>query len=79
MHPYLPVDEMNVGKYPDKKWFWSMAFTLIPNWAKAYHKRVQDQRAFVEKPNPYDDKKLIKISDKWMGKLLEFDFKSKGK
>ena len=33
---YLPSDEMNEGRYPNKDWFWGIAYTIIPVWTKAY-------------------------------------------
>ena len=44
LEDYLPVKEMNEGHDPNKKFFWGIAFTIIPKWARAYHKRVLDNR-----------------------------------
>ena len=30
LHEYLPLIEMSKGKFPDKKWFMGLCFTLIP-------------------------------------------------
>ena len=42
---FLPDDEMDEGKFPDRNFFWGLAFTVIPEWAKRYHKQVEDNRA----------------------------------
>ena len=42
--PYLPDDEMDIGKYPDRTFFWGILFTKIPIWAHEYHKRVMKTR-----------------------------------
>ena len=53
MRSYLPIDEMDTKRYPDKKWFWGIAFTTIPTWAWKYHNAVLDQRAKQEKKDPH--------------------------
>jgi len=40
---YLPIAEMTQGRYPDKKWFWSLLFTVIPKWAKNYQTPFQSE------------------------------------
>jgi len=36
--------EMSVGRFPNKEFFWGVAFTVIPHWARTYHQRVLNQR-----------------------------------
>ena len=36
---YLPKD-IDTGKYPDKEFFWGLAFTIIPDWANKYNSEV---------------------------------------
>ena len=31
---YLPVEEMEAGTYPDRNFFWGIASTILPDWAK---------------------------------------------
>ena len=33
---YLPTDDMNNGKYPDREYFWGLCFTLLPKWSENY-------------------------------------------
>ena len=37
---YLPSDEMNEGRYPDKTFFWGVLFTVLPLWSTDYYERV---------------------------------------
>ena len=41
---YLPHDEMNEGRYPDKYFFWGVAFTVLPTWSQSYYKAVLKKR-----------------------------------
>ena len=77
LHKYLPVDDMNRGKYPDREFFWGILFTVIPDWANKYHQMVIKQRHGSGK-DPAEPK-TIEVSAKWMQKLQEFDFKSSRK
>ena len=70
---------MEENRFPDKRFFWGIAFTVLPTWSTRYHKKVLDNRAKEEKVNPNDSRE-IKISDKWKDELMKYDFKSaKGK
>ena len=35
---YLPVEEMILDRFPDREFFWGIAFTIRPEWAQTYHK-----------------------------------------
>ena len=37
---YLPTDEIDQGRFPDKAFFWGVAFTIIPDWAQEYTSKV---------------------------------------
>ena len=76
---YMPLDEMRLGRFPDKQWFWGVCFTLIPAWARSYDKKVKDIRASQNKVNIRDETKLIRVSDKWLDDLRRYDYKSRGK
>ena len=41
---YLPIDEMDEGRYPNKKYFWGVVFTVEPEWATKYYKAVVKKR-----------------------------------
>ena len=32
----MPSDEMDVGRFVDREFFWGVAFTKIPHWAHEY-------------------------------------------
>ena len=65
---YLPVDEMNEGRWPNKEFFWGIAYTVIPDWCAEYKKVVLHNRS-VRKPHDFNQKKIIHISPQWMRKL----------
>ena len=44
LRSYLPADEMDFGRYPDRDFFWGIAFTVIPAWAKKYYEQVRVNR-----------------------------------
>ena len=54
------MEEMRLGRFPNKEFFWGVAFTIIPLWAKAYHQRVLDDRSLNKKPSMLENKRLNK-------------------
>jgi hypothetical protein len=36
----LPAEEMDLGKYPDKKFFWGVISTLKQDWAQNFKDNV---------------------------------------
>ena len=71
----MPDNEMDLGKYPNREWFWQLAFTIIPEWADSYALAVNINRnaMVTKKPN---ETKVITVSQKWQDKLKVHDFKS---
>ena len=67
---------MNLNRYPNKSWFWGIAFSTIPRWAHAYTKKVLKNRQAL-KPHDFEEKKIIRVTDKWLEKLAKHDFVSK--
>jgi hypothetical protein len=37
---YLPAEDMDLGKYPDKKFFWGVISTLKQDWAQNFKDNV---------------------------------------
>jgi hypothetical protein len=33
---YVPGDELDQNRYPDKQWFWDIINTVIPEWCDEY-------------------------------------------
>ena len=33
---YMPGLEMNLGRFPDRAWFWTMAYTLREEWTSSF-------------------------------------------
>jgi len=69
----LPADEMDMGKYPDKKFFWGVISTLKQDWTQKLKDEEREKLTFNV------NKKIIVVTDKWKQKLEEFDFAPKGK
>ena len=67
---------MDMGKYPDKKFFWGVISTLKQDWAQKFKDEVMKKR---EKLTFNVNKKIIVVTDKRNQKLEEFDFALKGK
>ena len=68
LNQYLPTNEMNEGRFPDKEFFWGIAFTVLPTWANLYTSKVLANR-HQEKPEDPNETKTIKVSNKWLEKL----------
>lgn len=68
MQEYLPVDEMEEGRFPDREFFWGVALTTCPNWANLYIEKVIKAR-HAEDPHRFDNAKTINVSAGWLAKL----------
>ena len=33
---FMPTDEIELKRYPDRKFFWGLALTVLPKWSNAY-------------------------------------------
>ena len=53
---------MDLGKYPDKKFFWGVISTLKQDWAQKFKDDVMKKR---EKLGFNINKKIIVVTDKW--------------
>ena len=77
---YLPAEEMDDGQYPDRAFFWGIAFTVLPTWANNYYDMVIEKKRKEVVENPAN-RKVISITPAFREKLAQFPFKtlSKGK
>jgi hypothetical protein len=75
IRPYLPHAEMNLGKYPNRLFYWGILFTLENKWANEYFDKVMEVRMRRE-PSNLNKAKTITITKDWMDRLLKFDYKS---
>ena len=75
---YLPTCEMNVGRYPNREYFWGVAFTIIPIWANQSTKLVMSKRYAQVSPD-LNAAKIINVSENWIRKLSQHDFTSSSK
>jgi hypothetical protein len=41
---YMPSNEIELERYPDRKFFWGVALTIIPKWSRTYIQQVVHQR-----------------------------------
>ena len=76
---YLPSEEMNEGRFPDKIFFWGVVFTVIPEWADDYYEKVVAKRLEQKKAQELFKPKQITIASKWREALEQHAFESKGK
>ena len=53
---------MDLYRYPDRDFFWSICFTVQPNWAQAYFDKVMKKRNHI-KSKELNETKIIKVSD----------------
>ena len=75
---YLPAEDMDKGTYPDREFFWGVAFTVLPFWASGYHGLVIEKKRKEIKENP-SNKNVLIISDEWRKRLGQFAYKPKSK
>ena len=40
----MPSNEIELERYPDRKFFWGVALTIIPKWSRTYIQQVVHQR-----------------------------------
>ena len=78
VHPFLPVDEMEAGTYPDRTFFWGVICTKLPAWTAAYHAAVMEKK-HANVVSQLNDKKIIKVASHFSQKLNQFNFKSSSK
>lgn len=71
---YLPTDQINRRKYPDRQFFWNICNIVRPDFAKEYTKQVMKNRYSQQ---PVKERTQIKISDDWVQKLTQHDFMSR--
>ena len=69
---------MDKGTYPDREFFWGVAFTVLPFWAGGYHGLVIEKKRKEIKENP-SNKNVLIISDEWRKRLGQFAYKPKSK
>ena len=40
LRKYMPDDEMDAGRYPDRDWFWNTLCTVLPKYSKKFIDKV---------------------------------------
>ena len=51
---------MNEGRFPNKEWFWGIAYTIIPDWCDTYKSEVLENRK-KKISHSFQNKKVIQI------------------
>ena len=59
---YLPANEMDLGKFPDKNFFLGVISTVRQDWCQKFKDDVMKKR---EKLVLNFNKKIIVVTDKW--------------
>jgi hypothetical protein len=72
----MPYNEMEQGRFPNKEFFWGIAFNLRNDWANKYYTECVKMRESSHK-FPIERKTIV-VSEAWRIKLMEHDFCSKG-
>ena len=76
---YMPSAESEQGRYPDRKFFWGVALTVLPQWSNQYIDQVIHERKEAARKRNFPNPKKISISSGWLAQLQQHDYVSTGK
>ena len=79
LRAHLPDEEIERGRWPDRRFFWGVLSTLRSDWVEKYASEAATQRDKIGLGDPGPSKKAIQPSDGWRKKLLEHNFASRSK
>ena len=65
LRKYMPTDEMDQQRWPDREFFWNVLFTILPEWAEAYVTAVNHQRNQTTVKSPAKEVRTIRVTDQW--------------
>ena len=68
LRDYLPSDEMEHGRFPDKIFFWGILFSVHSSWANEFHLSVLKLHTGMPKPSKMV--RQVPIADHWIDNLL---------
>jgi hypothetical protein len=74
----MPSDEMDLGRYPDRRFFWGVLSTVRRDYVEEYVTRCCKQRDGLHLEKRLECKQVA-ISGAWRQKLMEHDFASRQK
>ena len=60
---YMPSEEMDEDRFPDKYYFWNLMNTLRPTWTEKYIEMVMTNRRGTN-PKPVNTK-IVKVGPFW--------------
>ena len=69
---YLPDPHGKEQKLPERDFFWSVMWTLIPNDVEAFILQVEKDRR--PKENLQDKKWNMAVNEEYLNELLKYDF-----
>ena len=75
----MPTDELAQQRWPDREFFWSVLFTILPEWAEAYVTAVNRSRNQDKAKSPAKEVRTIRVTDEWESKIRAADIKSSSK
>ena len=78
LRKYLPAEDMDLGRWPDRRFFWGIVNTFHPEWVTSYLDDAIKQRDKMQIINR-TKLKTINVSATWKQRLLAHDFTPKGK
>ena len=73
---YLPTDEMDEGRFPDRQFFWQVVQTCHPNWVSQYYELANRERG-KRRRQWHKDKTEVYVTPEWQEMLKQFEFTSK--
>ena len=69
---YLPDPHGKEQKLPERDFFWTVMWTLIPNDVEAFILQIEKDRR--PKENLQDKKWNMAVDEEYMNELLKYDF-----
>ena len=73
---YLPDEELDLERWPDRRFFWGIVYTIRPEWVEDYISQCIAQRDRMHLVNRMATK-TVAISAGWREKLAAHDFASR--
>ena len=77
LRAYLPDDDMDVGRFPDRRFVWGVLSTLRRDWVVKYASEAARQRDELGLGDPRLSKMALRITGGWKAKLVVHDFSSR--
>ena len=76
LHKYLPSKELDLGRWPDRRFFWGILSTLQSDWVKEYSRICGEKRDIIQRRGKMKARNL-NLGKHWKVRLMEHDFASR--